>query len=112
MTKTITLKKNYEFTRVYKNGKYKAGKYLVIYLLNNNLSYNRIGITLSRKIGNSVKRNRIRRLIRENYNICKDSLKTGFDLVILARGIIDNPNFNAIGKEIKYLFKKHDLYVP
>jgi ribonuclease P protein component len=112
MKEIITLKKNYEFAHVYKHGKYKAGKYLVIYLLNNNLSVNRIGITLSRKIGNSVKRNRIKRLIRENYNIYKDSLKTGYDIVILARNKNAEPEFNAIGKEMKYFFKKLDLYIP
>ena len=64
MKKTVSIKSNREFVRVYKKGKFFAGKYIVLYVLQNGLKINRIGITASKKIGKSVKRNRIKRLIR------------------------------------------------
>ena len=65
MKHTVSLKKNYEFGRVYKRGKFYAGKFLVLYVLKNKLNYNRLGITASKKFGKSTKRNRVRRLIKK-----------------------------------------------
>ena len=56
-----TLKKNEDFQEVYKKGKSYANKYLVMYILKNELNYNRIGISVSKKVGNSVVRHRTKR---------------------------------------------------
>jgi len=109
MVKTETLKKNYEFARLYKKGKFYAGRYLVIYVLTNNYGINRVGITASKKVGKSVKRNRLRRLIKENYRRLEPCLKQGQDIVIVARKSEELPDYYAIGKEMKYLFKKLDV---
>lgn len=61
----ISIKKNYSFLNVYHNGKSYANKYLVMYILENQLLVNRFGITVSKKVGNSVIRHRVTRLIRE-----------------------------------------------
>lgn len=109
MVKTETLKKNYEFARLYKKGKFYAGRYIVIYVLTNNFGINRIGITASKKVGKSVKRNRLRRLIRENYRKLEPFIKVGHDIVIVARKTEELPDFHIIGKEMKYLLKKLDV---
>lgn len=79
------LKKNSEFQRVYRKGSYAATKELVAYIKPNNLKETRIGITVSRKYGKSVKRNRIRRLIMESFRLLKDKIKPGYDIVFVAR---------------------------
>ena len=68
MKHSESLKKNIYFQNVYKNGKSYANKYLVMYVLNNNTEENRLGISVSKKVGNSVVRHRITRLIRELTN--------------------------------------------
>jgi ribonuclease P protein component len=110
MIKTVPIKKNYEFMRVYKKGKFFVGKNLILYTLVNRKRTNRLGITASKKIGGSVKRNRVRRLIKENYRMYEEFVKDGIDFVFVARvrGII--PEFNEIKKEMKFLLKKLDVF--
>lgn len=80
-----SLKKSKDFQIVYKNGKSCANKYLVMYILKNDLSKNRVGISVSKKVGNSVIRHHITRLIRESYRIKEDRFLCGYDIVVIAR---------------------------
>ncbi|MBO5235930.1 MAG: ribonuclease P protein component [Spirochaetaceae bacterium] len=64
-----SLKKNKDFQIVYKKGKSYANKYLVMYVLNNEEKKNRLGISVSKKVGNSVVRHRLTRLVRESYRL-------------------------------------------
>lgn len=107
MSKIVTLKNNRDFQNIYRKGKYAVSKALTVYMLPNNLQINRVGITASKNYGKSVKRNRIRRLIRESYRTLHENIKTGYDFVIVARKRTDNdiPDFHKIYKELKYLFK-------
>ena len=76
MKKTDTLKKNYEFKRILKKGKYLSGQYIECFYMNNNLeNKNLIGIAISSKIAKANKRNKIKRLIRENYKNIENDLK-------------------------------------
>ena len=75
MIRIKTLKKNYEFKNVLSKGKFYIGKQISIYILKNNLKTNVIGIAVSTKQCNAVLRNRIKRLIRENYRLLKNELE-------------------------------------
>jgi ribonuclease P protein component len=81
----ISLKKNDLFRSVFKNGRYLSNKYLVMYVLENSEGYNRIGIQVSKKVGNSVVRHRLTRLIRESYRLNEEKFNSGLDIVIVAR---------------------------
>lgn len=85
MSKTITLKNSREFGSVYNTRNSAANKYLVMYLRDNGLEYNRLGISVSKKVGNSVVRHRVTRLVREAYRLNRDNIDVGYDIVIVAR---------------------------
>ncbi|MCX7843334.1 MAG: ribonuclease P protein component [Clostridia bacterium] len=110
MNATVPLKKNHEFQRAYKKGKFFVGKFIVLYILANNSDVNRLGITVSRKYGKAVRRNRIKRLIRESYRLFEGLLKRGYDVVFVARSTEMAPGFLEIRKEMKFLFKKLDVF--
>lgn len=104
--KTDALKKNSEFVRVFKRGRYQASNTLTIHIMQNGSCRNRLGITSSRKIGGSVQRNRIKRLIRENYRIFEVFVPVGFDIVVTARKTDEMPDFWKISRDMKYVLKK------
>lgn len=80
-----SLKKYGDFQRVYKKGKSYANKYLIMYILEQDAQKNRIGISVSKKVGNSVVRHRITRLIRESYRLNESKFVDGLDIVVIAR---------------------------
>ena len=80
-----SLKKNEQFRFVYKNGRSYANKYFIMYVKENGLDKNRIGISVSKKVGNSVVRHRVTRLIREAYRLNRENIDVGYDIVIVAR---------------------------
>ena len=80
-----TLKKNSDFRRLYAKGKSAVTPYLVLYVRPNRLGENRVGYTVSAKLGHAVVRNRVRRRLREIYRLNAPSLRSGFDLVVVAR---------------------------
>ena len=107
--KIISLHKGKEFSEVYTKGESKANRYLVMYVLNNGLSYNRIGISVSKKVGNSVVRHRIRRLIRESLRLCGDRFNIGLDLVVIARGTAKDRSYQEIADAVLHLAKFHNI---
>ena len=80
-----SLKKTADFRNVYQNGKSLANKYLVMYVMENNREKNRLGISVSKKVGNSVVRHRVTRLIRESYRLHENIFNSGLDIVVIAR---------------------------
>lgn len=76
---------NRDFKRIYQRGKSLANKYCVVYMMKNRAGLSRLGITVSKKLGNAVKRNRARRLLRESFRLLEPQVKDGFDMVIVAR---------------------------
>ena len=91
-----SLRNNREFQMVYNEGNSKANRYLVLYYRKNDLEYNRLGISVSKKVGNSVVRHRTTRLIRESYRLNQDNLKTGYDMVVIARQTAKGQNYHTI----------------
>ena len=80
-----SLKKNRDFQNVYRNGRSYANRFLVMYVLENRLGKNRIGISVSKKVGNSVIRHRITRLVRESYRLQEELFQNDLDIVVIAR---------------------------
>jgi len=85
MKQAVTLKQNRDFQRLYKKGKSAVCPTMVVYCRRNRLDHNRLGITVSTKLGGAVRRNRIRRRIREVYRLSLPNLEAGYDLVLVAR---------------------------
>ena len=83
--KIVTLNQNIQFKRLYSKGKSFVSSDLITYVRRNNLNISRIGITTSKKIGISVKRNRARRIIKSSYMKLLPYVKNGFDMVFVAR---------------------------
>ena len=104
-----SLKKNRQFQFVYKNGKSYANRYLVMYVKENGLGINRIGISVSKKVGNSVVRHRVTRLIRESYRLHENIFNSGLDMVIVARTSTAFVSFYEIEKSLLHLSKLHEV---
>ena len=104
-----SLKKNSDFKLVYSRGKSYANKYLVMYMLENNLGKNRIGISVSKKVGNSVVRHRVTRLVRESYRLHEHIFNSGLDIVIVARNSASRVGYFEIESAILHLGKLHHI---
>ena len=91
-----SLKKNQDFQKVYKRGKSYANKYLVMYVFQNGMNKNRLGISVSKKVGNSVVRHRLTRLIRESYRLNEEKFHSGWDMVVIARASAKGKNYQDI----------------
>ncbi|MBQ9685902.1 MAG: ribonuclease P protein component [Oscillospiraceae bacterium] len=85
MNARITLKKNSDFRRLYAKGKSAVTPYMVVYCRRNRGGVNRLGYTVSTRLGHAVVRNRVRRRLREIYRLNADRLRSGYDIVIVAR---------------------------
>lgn len=104
-----SLKSNYDFQRVYKNGKSYANKYLVMYVLENSKGNNRLGISVSKKVGNSVVRHRVTRLIRESYRLHENIFNSGLDIVVIARANAASASYAEIESALLHLGKLHKI---
>ena len=111
MIKTDTLKKNYEFKNILKRGIYFPGKYIDIYIQKNKKDSNYIGIAVSVKVAKATKRNRIKRLIRENYRLIEKEIKDGYNIIFLWKKKIDikEATFNHINQDMLMIFEKAKL---
>lgn len=102
------IRKNAEFRRVYRKGKSFSNRLLVLYVYKNYIlkDINRIGISVSKKVGKSVVRSRVKRLIGESYRLNSSNLKKGHDFVIIARTACNGKRYSDIEDSIKNLFNK------
>ena len=103
---STSLKENFEFRRLYSKGKSAAGPYLVLYVRRRQRPVNRVGITVSAKLANAVKRNRVRRRLREIYRLNEQKFVRGLDLVIVVRGRGVEAPYRALEKETLSLAKR------
>ncbi len=109
MANIITIRKSREFAKVYNRGKSKANPMLVLYVLENGRDYNRIGISVSKKVGKSVVRNRVKRLIKEVYRKFSNINESGYDLVIIARVQASKAQYCDIERWMSDLLRRHKL---
>ena len=102
--------KNYrQFQFVYTNGRSFVNKYFVMYIKENGLDHNRLGISVSKKVGNSVVRHRITRLIRETYRLHESVFNSGLDIVVVARKAASEIGYFEAEKSILHLSKLHQI---
>ena len=106
-----SLKKNSDFKYVYQNGKSFANRFLVMYILENNMDKNRLGISVSKKVGNSVVRHKITRLIRESYRLHENIFNSGLDIVVVARKNAALANYKEIESALLHLAKIHHILI-
>ena len=100
-----SLKKNSDFQKVYRQGKSYANRYLVMYVLENHTEGNRLGISVSKKVGNSVIRHHLTRLIRESYRLHEDMFNSGLDMVVIARVSAKDRSMREIESALLHLGK-------
>ena len=86
MKKTVTIKENRTFRRIYNKGRSAVTPFLVLYCRKNGQGHNRLGVTVSTKLGGAVVRNRARRRLREVYRLAQPDMKQGYDIILVARG--------------------------
>ena len=86
----LTLRKQKDFSRVYNRGKSRGSKFVVVLYKKNNLDFTRTAFVSSKKVGNSVERNRARRLMKESYRFLRERVKRGYDIVFVARNTIND----------------------
>ena len=98
-----SMKKTNDFLNVYRNGKSYADRNLVLYVWKNGSSINRLGISCSKKVGNSVVRHRFARLVRESYRLHEDMFNSGLDIVVVARACARDCSYRDIEKSLLFL---------
>ncbi len=106
MLKKEVLRKKDDFNAVYKAGKSVPDRYIVLFYKKNDLPYSRTAFLASKKVGNSVKRNRARRLMKESYRHFKDTVPMGYDIVIIARNTISGRSFKEVDQSLRNAFKR------
>ena len=109
MQNSESLKKNRDFRQVYERGTSYANRYLVMYAMDNGREVNRIGISVSKKVGNSVVRHRVTRLVRESYRLQEDMFNSGLDMVVIAKVSAKGRSFEEIRSALLHLGKLHGV---
>jgi ribonuclease P protein component len=104
-----SLKKNSDFQNVYRNGKSFANRQLVMYVLENHTDRNRFGISVSKKVGNSVIRHHITRLLRESYRLHEDMFNSGLDIVVIARSAASSATYHEVEGALMHLGGLHKI---
>lgn len=108
---TESIRKNFQFRYIYNRGKSLANRFLVIYVIKNGKNINRLGVSVSKKVGKSVVRSRVTRLIRESYRLNELETKVGYDIVVIARVSSNGATYKDISKSLYSLLKKHNLLI-
>ena len=106
---TESLKKNFQFRYVYNRGKSFANYHLVMYVIKNGKNINRLGISVSKKVGNSVTRSRVTRLIRESYRLSENKVQKGYDIVVIARNTLKGKGYFETESAVLHLSRIHGI---
>ena len=116
LTRVPSLAAHRDFRQVYHGGRHVATPLFVLYARPNGLTHNRLGLSVSKKTGNAVLRNRIRRLAKESLRLRQPALRSGFDLVIVARRAVgqlpQRGAFAQVNDTLGRLLARLDLLLP
>ena len=104
-----SLKKNRDFRYVYQKGRSYANKYFIMYVLENHHDRNYLGISVSKKVGNSVVRHRICRLVRESYRLHENMFNSGLNIVVVARKNAFQVSYHETESALLHLSKLHHI---
>lgn len=110
MEKRFRLRKNMEFKKVYNGGKNFWNRNLVLYIKKNNLEEPRLGITITKKVGNAVVRNKIRRRIKEIYRLNLHRIKGGYDLIIIPKKNVVDISFKDLESALNHILKRSNMF--
>mgnify|MGYP000506465512 CR=1 FL=1 len=109
MKRFPSIKKNSEFQQVYRNGKSYANKLLIMYISRSERPDTRIGISVSKKVGNSVVRHHLARLVRESFRLNRDTLEEGLDIIVVARAAAKDSDYKTIERAFMHLCGLHNI---
>ena len=109
MKRFPSVKKNKDFQIAYKNGRSHATGALVMYVIENSLSYNRIGISCSKKIGNSVVRHTFARKMREIFRLNDHKIKKGLDIIVVIRFKANYCDYKQLDLQFNNLLDRHHI---
>lgn len=103
------LRKNEDFRKVYQKRKSMANKLLIIYISENGCEFNKVGFTVSKKVGKSVVRSRVKRLLSESYRLNSEKVVQGYDIIFVARNTCAEATYKEIESALVHLLKKMKL---
>ena len=109
MLKKEVLRNKSDFSSIYRTGKSVGDRYVVLFFKKNGLDYNRTAFLASKKVGNSVRRNRARRLMRESWRKICESLPIGYDFIIIARNTINDRRFQEVSASLNHAIQRSRL---
>ena len=110
MKNTISLNRNEQYLKVYRLGKRSYHKFFTLYYLPNGKDYNRLGFKVGKKLAKAVRRNRLRRLLRESYRLLEESILTGYDIVISAKeGSLEANSYDDVSEIVYSMFNRAKL---
>lgn len=109
MKRFHSIKKNSDFQVVYRTGKSYANRLLVMYVIRKGEQETRIGISVSKKVGNSVVRHRVTRLVRESFRLNEARIETGLDIVVVARPAAKDSDYKMIESAFVHLCGLHNI---
>lgn len=112
MRHTVSLKENHLFRRLYAKGKSAVSPTLAVYIRGNGRRENRLGLTVGTKVGKAVRRNRVRRRLREAYRLHEDRVAPGFDVVVVARTKAAFASYAQLERDLLRLLDKLGVLTP
>lgn len=105
MSKIETLKSNMEFNRVYSKGKNFWNRNLILYVRKSDSKNTRVGYSITKKVGNAVVRNKVRRRLKEIHRLYTNNIKVGYELIIIPKKNVVDISYKELESAVLHIFK-------